>query len=380
VEAEIESLASTCKFLNSPPRNNLLRLHRRDLQIGQLLGQGTFSQVYEITTSDDEQDEQDEEHHHQPLVMKHLRKDLLSKRTKFNQAAADLVLEAEFLARIDHPNIIKLRGWSAEGIAGFGDGNHDGFFILMDRLDLTLTFQIQKWQEQQDSAIIKRRRGVVTHYQQKLRYASQIASALQYLHERNIIYRDLKPDNIGLQNDSIVLFDFGLCRELPETKDCNEAFQLSGVGTRRYMAPEVALGFGYNLKVDVYSFAMVLYELFTQIKPFDVYSKEMHKIFVCDQGMRPPLPKSWNKDLQTLFQEAWAQDAVQRPTIGEVCERLQDLTAAAEAPKKSLSGTRRGFLKSLKSRFVGTRKGSGRLSDMTSSTASTGRSHQVASQ
>jgi serine/threonine protein kinase len=312
--------------------------------------------------------------------MKHLRKDLLSKRAKFNQAATDLVLEAQFLARIDHPHIIKLRGWSAEGIAGFGDGNHDGFFIVMDRLDRTLSCQIQNWKEQQEYSrtTAKSRRGVVTHYQQKLRYASEIASALQYLHERNIIYRDLKPDNIGLQNDSIVLFDFGLCCELPETKDCNEVFQLSGVGTRRYMAPEVALKFGYNLKVDIYSLGMVLYELFTHTKPFELYSREMHKAFVCEEGVRPALPRSWNNDLQRLFRGAWAADAVQRPTIGEVCQCLQDLTAAAETPKKSPSGiTSRGFLKALKSRFVGTRKGSGRLCDTTSSTASTGRSQQV---
>lgn len=282
-------------------------------------------------------------------AVKMVRKELLTKANKgsnhsaaFHNAAADLVVEAQYLAALDHPNILKLRGLAQGGCASFADG-HDGFFFIVDRLQETLGDRITRWKQQQQQ---KPQEDLLAL---KANYALQIADALAYLHDRRILFRDLKPNNVGFQKDdpdTIQLFDFGLCRELPATADSyqdnnndddddsNVAFQMSGAGTYLYMAPEVVNRRTYNLKADVYSWAFLFHEMIALERPFDEYTAEEHKEFVCEIGQRPSLTDfGLPQGLQTLLRFAWEQDPTERWTMRQVCRELQpileDLRAVA---------------------------------------------------
>jgi len=119
--------------------------------------------------------------------------------------------------------------------------------------------------------------------------AMGIAKGMVYLHSRNIILRDLKPANIGydenvyenvydsnnvekgLQQNKLRLFDFGMAQKLEEC-DPSEI-----CGSLRYMAPEVMAGKGYSLGVDVYSFGVILFEICSLQVPFADHEKRKKK-------------------------------------------------------------------------------------------------------
>ena len=103
-------------------------------------------------------------------------------------------------------------------------------------------------------------------------YISEISIALNYLHNKKIIYRDLKPENILINFDGhIKLTDFGLSRLM----DSNQTQTFCG--TPDFMAPEIIKGENYDISVDWWSLGILIYEMIYHKPPF--YSENKNKIF-----------------------------------------------------------------------------------------------------
>jgi len=180
-----------------------------------------------------------------------------------------------------------------------------------------------------------------------LHVAFDVCAAPDYLHNNQIIYRDLKPDNIGFDiRGDVKLFDFGLAKELDtslQSEGCSEMYELSGnTGSLRYMAPEVARSDPYNLSADVYGFGLLLWQICSLQLPFDGMNRQDHSELVVYGNERPQVDPSWSTPLRILMKRSWEQDPLIRPTMDSIYKILRrEICALRDGDDSGLEHTQR---------------------------------------
>lgn len=305
--------------------DSLPHFTRNEILVGNLIAQGGFAAVYEIksTTKPSELSANRKNRY----VMK---TSMRNETTTFHQLttrAKHLAIEGHFLSSLDHVNIIQLRGWSTGGLSSFKSTPRlDAFFLIFDHLPEILTDRIEHWAVRQRRDIGASKRTPFWRRQprdtaddllcEQLKVGLDIASAIEYLHENRIIYRDIKTGNIGFDKSGTVkLFDFGLVVQLPLQDDLDQTYKFPGrAGTRRYLSPEVLLEQPYNVKADVYSFSVLLWEIITLQKP-----KLPGANFQVDV---PSVKASWPTELKDILKRGWCTDLSSRAHMKEIRRRL----------------------------------------------------------
>jgi serine/threonine protein kinase len=173
-------------------------------------------------------------------------------------------LEAEVLAKLDHPNIVKNLAY----------GDHEGTpYLVMDYVS---------------GGTLKKRLGEPIPWKEAITLILPLARALSYAHKQKIIHRDIKPSNILIAGDGrLLLSDFGVAKilELDETLDLTGTGV--GVGTPEYMAPEQGRGERVDHRADIYALGVLLYELITGRKPFQADTP----MAVIYKHINDPLPR-----------------------------------------------------------------------------------------
>eukprot|EP01012_Entosiphon_sulcatum_P025601 TRINITY_DN30942_c0_g1_i1.p1 TRINITY_DN30942_c0_g1~~TRINITY_DN30942_c0_g1_i1.p1 ORF type:complete len:603 (+),score=55.03 TRINITY_DN30942_c0_g1_i1:101-1909(+) len=208
--------------------------------------------------------------------------------------------EAEILRNLDHPNIVKLYdAWEQESVLHmvmeFADGGSVG-----DRIR-----NLQSW----DS---------FTGFPERMLSLIfvQICLALQHIHAKHILHRDLKADNVFLTKSNIVkLGDFGISTVL--SSSIAEANTLCG--TPYYFSPELCMNAPYTAKSDVWALGCLVWTMATLKHPFRGSSVNnlMRNIL---KDPVPPMPSTYSTELAEIVQRMLTKDPHSRPSIAEIVQ------------------------------------------------------------
>ncbi len=151
--------------------------------------------------------------------------------------------------------------------------------------------------------------------EEALAITRRVAGALQAAHARNVIHRDLKPDNVMFQGENALLMDFGIAKVMDASTNLTGA----GVnpGTVRYFSPEQALGRPLDQRSDLYALGVMLYEMLTGLSPLEAKSSASYLYSIAFQ-VPAPLPAPL-RGLQPLVDLLLAKDPADRlGSAGEV--------------------------------------------------------------
>ena len=142
----------------------------------------------------------------------------------------------------------------------------------------------------------------------------QIAEGMKYVHFNNIIHRDLKPTNILIAEDGTILIgDFGISKLMtPEEQSLT-----FGVGTQKYMAPEILKEEKYDEKVDVYSFGVLMYFM---LNKGEIPHITLPQII---SGHKADIPSSFTKFARQLINSCWNFDPKDRPSFESICQQME---------------------------------------------------------
>jgi len=299
--------------------DNIKKIREGDLSVMKLLGRGAFADVHQVYIK---------ENTDQIYAIKRLRPSVLIESDKLEISTTDLALETSILSNLRHKNIISLLGIK-EGntIDLLRNGN---FFLALELLVETLHDRLKTWKKHWSYQMLSSTLNTNTVIERLENVAMGIVSAMEYLHSNRIIYRDMKPLNIGFDelNDEVKIFDLGfarLCHKEDSNSSNKDRLMTGGIGTPRYMAPEIARHDPtYSFPVDVYSFCIMLWQIVTNRTPFnEIKSASVLAAKVTHGNKRPRLRFVQSEALRELIKSGWSANPADRPTFTEIRQKLK---------------------------------------------------------
>ncbi|XP_057888254.1 serine/threonine-protein kinase Nek4 isoform X2 [Melospiza georgiana] len=221
--------------------------------------------------------------------------------------------EAQLLSQLRHPNIVTYReSWQ-------GDDGH--LYIVMGFCEGGDLYHK-----------LKEQKGKLLPENRVVEWFVQIAMALQYLHEKHILHRDLKTQNIFLTRTNIIkVGDLGIARVLENQYDMASTL----IGTPYYMSPELFSNKPYNYKSDVWALGCCVYEMATLKHAFN--AKDMNSLaYRIIEGKLPPMPKDYSPQLVAIIQTMLSKKPEERPSVKSILRQpyiKQQIALFLEATK-----------------------------------------------
>ncbi len=234
-----------------------------DFRILKVIGRGSFGKVCLVEYTPTKE----------IYAMKSLKKDILIEQEQIENT----LLEKEILQTIDHPLLCGLVFC----------------FQTQERIYFVMPFL-------RGGELFQHLRKFRTFDEEKVRfYGAQIALALQYLHDKGIVYRDLKPENILMDEQGYLrLADFGMAKKLK-----NNEKAMSFCGTPEYLAPEIITGEGHDKSADWWSFGILIYEMLCGLPPFYVENLERMYEMIKTGPLKFPKKVTLSEDAKDLIKK-----------------------------------------------------------------------------
>lgn len=205
------------------------------------------------------------------FALKILKKEHVEKRRQEDK----VLVERNILVNIDHPFVIHFRG---------SFQNQKKLYFVLEYCAGGELFNL----------ITKKKRF---SEDQARFYAAQMVLVLEHLHSKDIIYRDLKPENVLIDKKGYIrITDFGLSRIDP--KNSNDAKSICG--TPEYLAPEIILKVGYGSAVDWWTLGSIIYEMLVGLPPF--YTNDRQELFDKIKFSSPTYPSFLSAKAKNLLE------------------------------------------------------------------------------
>ncbi|XP_030627992.1 serine/threonine-protein kinase Nek1 [Chanos chanos] len=205
--------------------------------------------------------------------------------------------EVAVLANMSHPNIVQYKESFEE---------NGCLYIVMDYCEGGDLFKK-----------INNQKGVLFHEEQILDWFVQICLALKHVHDRKILHRDIKSQNIFLTKDgTIQLGDFGIARVLNSTVELARTC----IGTPYYLSPEICENKPYNNKSDIWALGCVLYEMCTLKHAFEAGNMK-NLVLKIIRGSYPPVSVHYSQDLRSLLGQLFKRSPRERPSVSAILDK-----------------------------------------------------------
>ncbi|XP_069872603.1 serine/threonine-protein kinase Nek1 isoform X9 [Dipodomys merriami] len=205
--------------------------------------------------------------------------------------------EVAVLANMKHPNIVQYRESFEE---------NGSLYIVMDYCEGGDLFKR-----------INAQKGFFFQEDQILDWFVQICLALKHVHDRKILHRDIKSQNIFLTKDgTIQLGDFGIARVLNSTVELARTC----IGTPYYLSPEICENKPYNNKSDIWALGCVLYEMCTLKHAFEAGNMK-NLVLKIISGSFPPVSSHYSYDLRNLLSQLFKRNPKDRPSVNSILEK-----------------------------------------------------------
>ncbi|XP_068175055.1 serine/threonine-protein kinase Nek1 isoform X2 [Antennarius striatus] len=205
--------------------------------------------------------------------------------------------EVSVLANMSHPNVVQYKESFEEGGC---------LYIVMDYCEGGDLFKK-----------INSQKGILFSEEQILDWFVQICLALKHVHDRRILHRDIKSQNIFLtKNGTVQLGDFGIARVLNSTVELARTC----IGTPYYLSPEICENKPYNNKSDIWALGCVLYEMCTLKHAFEAGNMK-NLVLKIIRGTYPAVSAHYSQELRSLLGQLFKRNPQERPSVSSILDK-----------------------------------------------------------